>query len=69
MASLAWESIALEMQQLAKLGDTETAHSMADDLLLVALRHLGMVSESDAPSSDDIEAFIAVYESIDKWYA
>lgn len=45
------------MNRLANSGDTEMAHSEADEALCVLLRELGY------------GAVVEVYESVEKWYA
>jgi hypothetical protein len=53
------------MQKCVENGDTEAAHSEADDLLVAALLTL-------AEKSGDLEIvrqIVDAYESVDKWYA
>ena len=51
------EEVAAEMRHIAKLGDGEISHGMADELLIKLIRHLGSEQTADA------------WESVDKWYA
>ena len=51
------EAVIKQLKQLQDSGDTESAHSEADDILCDFLIHLGY---------DEV---IEEYKKIDKWYA
>lgn len=59
-----------EMRSLG--GDTETAHSRADDILIEALRFMveRTLSEASRPFwRADVEDLISSWRSLEKWYA
>ena len=59
------EELLDEMERCNDMRDCETAHVIADDLLVVMLRR--MASESEWES--DVDDFIESYRGVGKWYA
>ncbi len=59
-----------EMRSLG--GDTEIAHSRADDILVEALRFMAERTISERTRSlwrAEVEDLISCWRSLDKWYA
>jgi hypothetical protein len=54
-----------QLNSLAKTGDTESAHSEADDLLVEAVK----LGASGKLPPKQAKLIIAAYECVEKWYA
>lgn len=56
--------IELEMIALYINGDTEVAHSIADEYLITIIKNL-----ADDENREQLNRIVDAYEAIDKWYA
>lgn len=56
------EDVAMQLEMLSTAADEASAHIVADDLLITALRILA------TQSGTDITPLVTAYEGVPKWY-